>query len=87
MCKSEIRLKIQKKKFPLWVSWLRTQHCVHEDAGSIPGLASVGYRKLSCRLAAAAPIHPLAQELPYAAGVAVKTKKKNKERTKEFTVG
>ena len=23
----------------LWLSWLRTQHSVHEDAGSIPGLA------------------------------------------------
>ena len=38
--------------------------------GSHPALLS-----LWCRLAAAAPIHPLAWELPYAVGVAVKRKK------------
>ena len=26
-------------EFPLWLSRLRTQYSVHEDAGSIPGLA------------------------------------------------
>ena len=26
-------------EFLLWLSWLRTQHSVHENAGSIPGLA------------------------------------------------
>ena len=26
-------------EFPLWLSGLRTRHRVHEDAGSIPGLA------------------------------------------------
>ena len=26
-------------EFPLWLSGLRTRHGVHEDAGSIPGLA------------------------------------------------
>ena len=26
-------------EFPLWLSGLRIQHSVHEDAGSIPGLA------------------------------------------------
>ena len=26
-------------EFPLWLSRLRTQHSVQEDAGSIPGLA------------------------------------------------
>ena len=35
------------------------------------------------RLAAAAPIRPLAWELPYAAGVAQKRKKKKKERKKK----
>ena len=25
-------------EFPLWLSWLRTQHSVHEDVGLIPGL-------------------------------------------------
>ena len=24
-------------EFPLWLSRLRTQHSIHEDAGSIPG--------------------------------------------------
>ena len=26
------------QEFPLWLSRLQTQHCIHEDAGSIPGL-------------------------------------------------
>ena len=26
-------------EFPLWLSGLRTQHNLHEDAGLIPGLA------------------------------------------------
>ena len=34
-----------------------------------------GIEWLWCRLAAAAPIPPLAWELPYAAGVALKSKK------------
>ena len=31
---------IQKlfREFPVWLSGLRTQHCLHENAGSIPGL-------------------------------------------------
>ena len=33
-----------------------------------------------CRLAAAAPIRPLAWELPYAMGVALKSKKQNKTK-------
>ena len=84
----------------MWLSSLRTQHSVHEDAGSIPGLAlrvkdgvatscGISHRCgsdqvllwLWCRLAAAALIQPLALELPYAAGVAVK--KERKERRKK----
>ncbi len=50
----------------------------HEDAGSIPGLVqdleftdpAVALR----RLVATAPIRPLAWELPYAAGAALKKK-------------
>ena len=71
---------------------------IHEDAASIPGLAQcirylvlpvscgVGYRRGSvwCSLAAAAPIHPLALELPYASGVALKRKKKKKVVTHIF---
>ena len=37
------------------------------------------------RLAAAAPIGPLAWELPYAAGVALKRKKKKNERKSKET--
>ena len=48
----------------------------HEVEGSIPGLTQwvkdLVLLWLWCRLAAAAPIQPLAQELPYAAGVALK---------------
>ena len=38
---------------------------------------------LWCRPAAEAPIQPLAWELPHTAGVALKAKKKKKERKKE----
>ena len=32
-------LEKRKLEFPLWLSGLRIQHSVHEDAGLIPGLA------------------------------------------------
>ena len=40
---------------------------------------------LWCRLAAAAPIQPLAWEPPYAVGVAIKSKKKKKKKHKKQT--
>ena len=71
------------------LSWLKNPTCIHEDVGLIPGLtqwgknpAFIGHKCgldpvllwLWCRPAAAAPIQPLAWELPYAAHAALKKK-------------
>ena len=59
--------------------WFRNQYNVCEDTGLIPGFAQwvkdPELPWLWYRPAAAVPIQPLAQELPYAAGLAWKKKK------------
>ena len=73
-------LNFWHREFTLWLSRLRSQHSVHEDAGSVPGLAHWVKDPASCgsdpeflRLWSR-PIPPLAQELPYASGAAIKNK-------------
>ena len=53
--------------FPTVVSqWVKNPTSIHEDEGSVPGLAGI---KL-----------PIVWERPYAAGAALKKKKKKKKR-------
>ena len=66
--------------FPLWLSGLRSQ--LVSMGMQVQSLASLSGLRIRCcheplhKLAATAPIQPLAWELPYAAGAVLKSKKK-----------
>ena len=66
----------------MWLRGLRSQHSIHEHVASIPGLAQwvkdLALLRLWCRLAAEALFQPLAWELPYASGAALKKQRKTK---------
>ena len=82
--------------FRLWLSGLRTPTIIHEDSGSIAGVApqikdlalpqaaawDPALLWLQRRLAAVALIQPLAWELPYAKDVALKRFKKKEKNVK-----
>ena len=67
--------------------WLMNPTRNHEVMGSIPGLAQWVEDPvllwLWCRLAARAPIGPLAWESPYAMGMALEKAKKKKKKPKQ----
>ena len=85
---ASMRLRVQSLA---WLSGLRTRIAVSCSVGCRHGLNPV-LLWLCCRLAAAAPIWPLAWEPPYALGTALekdkrqKNKKKNKNKTNHNTV-
>ena len=75
----------------MWLSGLRTQCCLSEDVGLIPGLAQ-GVKDASLpwlwhRLHLQLQFDPLVRELPYATDLAVKKKKRKTHMLKSDPQG
>ena len=78
--KERITLKVSNVGVPQWLSGLRI--CVAMGCG-IGHRCGLDLAWLRCRLAAVALIGPLAWELPYASGEALKRQKKKKKTKKK----
>ena len=67
--------------------WVKNLSSIHEDVCLIPGLTQwikdLVLSWLWCRLAAAAPIGPLAWKLRYVASTALKSRRKKKKERKK----
>ena len=74
-------------EFLLWLSGLRIWHCCKLCSVGCTCCSDLVLLQLWHRLAAAAPHQPLAQELPYATGAAVKKKQKSIYCIRRNTMG
>ena len=82
-------IKLCYQSFHCGSQWVKSPNCLHKDAGSIPGLAQ-GVKDLVLlwvwnRLLAAAPVQPLAWELPHATGTVLK-RERERERKRDIYV-